>query len=194
MALLRGNQKKPRSGARWLGAVALAVLSVFAAAQPADEAGKEFTEYEVKAAFLINFAKYVEWPDKAFPESDSPFKIGVLGPNPFGDTLKRLASDQELDGRKITIKQSDNIEELIACHIVFLPGPDRKSTSTELEIFKELPVLTVGEQAGFAEQGGTVNFVLVETKVKFEINTASANRTDLKVSPRLLRLAVRRYE
>lgn len=179
-------------GAGWLGIAMLCALA--AVSQPADEAAKDFTEYEVKAAFLVNFAKYVEWPEKAFPETDSPFKIGVLGPDPFGVALERLTGDQELNGRKMTVERSDDIKELSACQIVFLAGSDRKSTSTDLEALKGLPVLTVGEQAGFAEQGGTVNFVVVETKVKFEINMATANRTDLKVSPRLLKLAIKRYE
>lgn len=195
MALLRRYDLKLCRVVGWIGAAGLAVLCAVAAVpQPAGEANKDFTEYEVKAAFLVNFAKYVEWPEKAFPEADSPFKIGVLGPNPFGDTLERLTGDQELNGRKMAVERSDDIKELSACQIIFLAGPDRKSTTTDLEALKELPILTVGEQAGFAEQGGTVNFVVVETKVKFEINVASANRTELKVSPRLLKLAIKRYE
>jgi len=190
MALLRF-----RRGAGWFTVASMVLLGILAAmAQPADDDDKAFTEYEVKAAFLINFAKYVEWPDKAFPEPDSPFKIGVMGPDPFGDTLERLTDNQELNGRKITVERSDDVKKLTGCQIVFLSGPDRKTTSAELEALKELPVLTVGEQAGFAERGGTVNFVLVETKVKFEINVASANHTELKVSPRLLKLAIRRFE
>lgn len=195
MAILRTCRDRNGRATVWLGAVGLAILcAAVAVSQPADEEKKEFTEYEVKAAFLVNFAKYVEWPEKAFPDPDAPFTIGVLGPNPFGDTLARLTGDQELNGRKMAIEQSEDIKELAACQIVFLSGPDRQSTPAELEALKDLPVLTVGEQAGFAERGGTVNFVVVETKVKFEINVASANRTELKMSPRLLKLAVRRYE
>ena len=195
MALLRRYHEKVRRGQVWLGAAGLSLLwAVAAMPQSGSEEGKAFTEYEVKAAFLVNFAKYVEWPEKAFPEADSPFRIGVLGPNPFGDTLHRLTGDLELNGRKMAVEQSDDIQKLTGCQIVFLSGPDRKSTQSDLEAFKALPVLTVGEQVGFAEQGGTVNFVLVETKVKFEINTKSASSTELKVSPRLLKLAIRRFE
>ena len=129
-----------RHGTGWLTAASMVLIGALAAvaavAQPADEEGKEFTEYEVKAAFLVNFAKYVEWPERAFPEPESPFKIGVMGPDPFGDTLERLTENQKLNGRSIAVERSDDVKELTGCQIVFLSGPDRKTTPAELEALK----------------------------------------------------------
>lgn len=195
MALLRRYRGRLRRGSVWIGAVGLALFcALVAVPQPASEGDNEFSEYDIKAAFLVNFAKYVEWPEEAFPEPDSPFKIGILGANPFGDTLARLAGGQKLDGRKMVVEQSDDVKELLTCQIVFIPGTDRKSTPADLEALKKLPVLTVGEQEGFVVKGGIINFVVVETKIKFEINVKIADQADLKVSPRLLKLAVVRHE
>ena len=166
-----------------------AACCLWAVVAPSSGSGDApYSEYDIKAAFLVNFAKYVEWPEAAFPETDSPFRIGILGANPFGDTLAELAGEQDIGGRKMEVEMADDVNELADCHIVFAGG------SPDLAPLAEKPVLTVGEQKGFTEQGGVVNFVIVETKVRFEISLKSAKRNDLKVSSRLLKLATKVYQ
>lgn len=199
MAVLRGNRAAgdyPAWRCAAMAAVACLVLLCPPplAAQHSGNGGQEFSEYDIKAAFLLNFAKFVEWPEEAFPEPDSPVLIGILGTNPFGETLAHLADEQNLDGRAIRIRQSDDIEELTACQVVFASRDDSTGDLPALDALAELPVLTVGEQADFAAEGGVINFVVVKTKVKFEINVKAAERANLKLSSRLLKLAVKVYK
>lgn len=187
------NAQRPwrRAGAAGMAFLLCAITA--AAARNGNNDRKEFSEYDVKAAFLVNFAKFVEWPEEAFPEPDSPFKIGILGENPFGDTLAKLARDQELHGRAVEVEQSDQAGDLAGCHIVFTGAAGDAGEPPDLAPLQAAPVLIVGDRKGFAEQGGVVNFVVVKTKVKFEVNLDQANRHNLKMSSRLLNLAVKVY-
>ena len=163
-------------------------LVTAALAQLAGDGKSDYSEYDIKAAYLVNFAKYVAWPASAFPEEDSPFTIGILGDNPFGDTLAGLARDQEVNGRRMVIAQSDDLETMASCHILFTSG------TPDLTALAASPILTVGEQKGFTEIGGIVNFVIVETKVRFEISVKAARQHNLKVSSRLLKLATKVHQ
>lgn len=191
MALLKRYADPVRRHVCWTlfaAAAAGLFLATAALAQLSGDGKSDYSEYDIKAAYLVNFAKYVEWPAAAFPDEDSPFMIGILGANPFGDTLAGLARDQEVNGRRMVIAQSDELETLASCHILFTSGtPDLSALATS-------PTLTVGEQKGFTEMGGIVNFVIVETKVRFEISVKAARQHNLKVSSRLLKLATKVHQ
>ena len=155
---------------------------------------EQFSRHDVEAAYIVNFAKYVEWPDGTFPDAKSPFVIGILGTNPFGNTLAQLASEQDLGGRPIEIKQSDDVTELSTCQIVYLSGGSAGISAPDLAAFSGKPVVTVAEHEDFAKDGGIVNFVQVDSKVKFEINLKAAKHVNLKVSSRLLKLAIKIFK
>jgi hypothetical protein len=163
---------------------------------PADSASvrEQFPEYDIKAAYLVNFAKYVEWPAEAFPEEDSPLRIGVLGSNPFGDILRELAAKVTLGTRTIAVEQADDPKSLVDCHIVFVARVDEETSPPDLTPFAEHPVLLVGEREGFAKRDGTVNFVKVKENVRFEVNLQRARERELKFSSRLLKLALKVYQ
>jgi hypothetical protein len=169
---------------------AMLVIGVsLSVAQTDDEAALN-REYPIKAAYLYNFSRYVQWPAEAFPTSDTPLVIGVLGTNPFGDTLDEIARTKKVDGRSIVAKRFASMAAYTPCHVLFVPS----STSPEEQaaaIRKTygIPVLVVGENPGFAEQGGAVNFFIEENKVRFEINVDVAKRQKLKISSKLLSLA-----
>jgi hypothetical protein len=150
---------------------------------------REAPEYDIKAAFLYNFATFVEWPTAAFPDKESPFVIGVLGQDPFGPTLEDTLRGKTVGGRKIAVKRSDNPRDLGGCQLLFVPGSEWDKAQKILESLKGTPTLTVGEQAGFAAKGGIVNFFVEGKYVRFEINPEAAKRASLKVSSKLLRLA-----
>ena len=180
-----------------LGLVAISCwcVVIFAAAvsssqaQP-DEAALINREYAIKAAYLYNFGNYVEWPVEAFPTNDTPLVIGVLGRDPFGEILNEIARTKKVGGRPIVAKRFASLAAYTPCHILFVPSStDPEEQAAAIRQAHGSPVLLVGENPGFAEQGGTVDFFIEENKVRFEINADVAKRQQLKISSKLLGLA-----
>lgn len=147
----------------------------------------QVTEYQIKAAFLFNFAKFVEWPAEA--DSTLPITIGLIGQDPFGENLDQLAARKVIKGRKLRIKRFRRVSDLEACHILFISQSEKSNMPDILGRIKDLSILTVGEASWFAEQGGIVNLVSRNNKVRFQINVEASYRSGLKISSRLLRLA-----
>ena len=151
-------------------------------------------EYDVKAAFLYNFAKFVEWPDSAFSNSESPLIIGVLGEDPFGEVLDRIVAGKLVQGRPLRIRRWKRIEDSSDCHILFVGESERHSLPDIRRRLQSVPVLTVGDWNGFTAGGGMVQFHLRQNRVLFEINDRDAKEAGLKISSRLLVLALRVWE
>jgi hypothetical protein len=152
---------------------------------PAQSAPKE---YQLKAAFLFNFAQFVEWPQTAFANANSPFCIGVVGDNSFGTVLDEIVKGETIQGHKLTARHSKKIEDLKDCQIIFISKSEKGRTTEILSQLNSLHVLTVSETAGFAQHGGVINFYLEGTKVRFEINPAVARREGLKLGSELITL------
>jgi hypothetical protein len=149
------------------------------------------TEYQIKAAFLFNFAKFVEWPEEAFSEPNTPIVIGVLGKNPFGDDLERTVRGKTINGRSLTIKEFRSPTEARDCHILFISTSEKTRLPEVFESLQGASVLTVGETERFTEAGGMINFVLEGSKIRFQVNDAAAKSAGLKISSKLLSLAQR---
>ena len=147
-----------------------------------------FKEYDVKAAFLMHFTEFVEWPETAFPATDTPITIGVLGENVFGDALVRAVETASVRNRKLVVKQGLRMDELKTCHVLFVSRSQQSQIPEVLATLRDSSVLTVGETEGFAAQGGVINFYLDGNKVRFEINPEAARRHRLKISAQLLSL------
>ena len=159
-------------------------LAITAAAQ-----SPRAPEYQVKAAFLYNFAKFVEWPSPAFPGPSTPFRICVLGHDPFGDALTNIVQGKSISGRPIVAIVLPPAAEIRPCHVLFISHTDSAILKAALDRMRGLPVLTVGESADFLALGGMINFVLQEDRVRFEINLAAAEHHHLKLSSKLLAVA-----
>jgi hypothetical protein len=140
-------------------------------------------EYEIKAAYLYNFIKYVDWPT-----SKDTVTIGVLGGNPFGPALSPL-NGKIVKGRRVVVKEIDSVRDAANCQVIFVSSSERQRLREILENLKNAHVLTVGEMDGFAEDGGIINFIEENNKVRFEINPDAARRTGLTISSELLKLA-----
>jgi hypothetical protein len=150
----------------------------------------DYNEYQVKAAFLYNFVQFVEWPAAAFPDAGAPISIGVLGENPFGSGLEKIIEDKTVKDRKVVVKYSGTIENLSGCQLVFISASEQERLPEILKALRGKRVLTVGETPGFARLGGVINFIMVENRVRFEINVDAAERAGLKISSKLLQLAI----
>ena len=146
-------------------------------------------EYQVKAVFLGNFAKFVRWPEAFFPKPDSPYVFGVLGDDPFGCIIDQAIEEFSIDGRKVIVKRFKNATSLEFCHILFISRSQKKFREDVLVKLREVPTLTVSEMNNFCQEGGIINFILLDGKVRFEINTSAAKKARLKLGSDLLSLA-----
>jgi hypothetical protein len=147
------------------------------------------TEYEVKAAFLYNFARFVEWPPESFRDPQEPFVIVVLGQDPFGTALDETVAGKRVAGRRIEVRRAGRVEEVGDAHIVFVSASERPNMAATLKALDRPGLLTVGDSDGFAERGGAINFTVQARKVRFEINPTRAEQARLKMSSQLLKLA-----
>ena len=146
-------------------------------------------EYQVKAAYLMNFTKFVEWPAAAFPARDAPITICVLGDDPFGPALDRIVEGQNVNGRPIRTRRSVPEANPQGCHVVFISQSERTGMEQIVSRLRGSGVLSVSELPGFADAGGMIEFLLEEGKVRFHINPAAARAAGLTVSSRLLGVA-----
>ena len=145
-------------------------------------------EYQLKAAFLYNFAQFVQWPEAAFPEASTPISIGVLGDDPFGVALDRVVQGESINNRKLIIKRSRQLDDLQSCHLLFISKSEKGRLAQILASLEARSILTVGETEQFAKRGGVINFFFDENRIRFEINTDAARRKGLKISSQLLSL------
>ncbi len=152
-------------------------------------AGAQELEYQLKAAFLFNFVKFVEWPADAFAGEKSPLTICVYGADPFGGTLDNLVRGESVAGRGLIVQRPESSADLRDCHVLFVSRSERSRLGEVLPRVQGKPVLTVGDTDGFLKAGGVINFVLEENKVRFVIEPEAAERNRLKISSKLLRLA-----
>jgi hypothetical protein len=147
------------------------------------------SEAQVKAVFLFNFAKYVEWPAAAFPNATAPITIGVMGTNPFGDNLEHVVEGKAINGRPFVIKHYAADSEVSGCQILFIGHSEASRMGAILAKASALPILTVGEDEAFARNGGIIDFVLKNGNVRLEIDLAAAKKAGLTISSRLLAVA-----
>jgi len=180
---------QPPGGKRWIGRLlfslcfCLGTWTAFGAEAPVSR------EYQIKAAFLYNFTKFVEWPPQRFVPDDRPIVIGVLGGNPFGDELANTLRDRKVNGRAFVIKAIVLASEATAVDLLFVPAGEEPHLAGALASINGAGVLTVGESAQFATLGGAITFTVNADKVRFEINRVASKQAGLKISSQLLKLA-----
>lgn len=175
------------SGRLWQGLLPVLLGLLLLGAASGVRAEPVAKEYQLKAAFLYNFSKFVQWPPGRFADETSPIVIAVLGQSPFGDELDKLVRERLVNGRPIEVRPIASAADIPAAHIVFVPAGSEA-------LLAGGPVggpgvLTVGESAAFTARGGIIRFTLIEEKVRFEIDQSSAEKAGLKLSGQLLKLA-----
>ncbi len=183
-----GNRKywvKMRFETRWVLLSVLMLLIIGIQAQTLASSGRE---YKIKAAFLLNFLKFIEFPAEAFSSSDAAFVLGILGTDPFGDAIEPLAG-KRVKGRTIRIDRFKDLGQVTACHILYISDSEKDKLVDILQEAKGRAVLTVGDADQFARKGGIIGFVTFQNKIRFEINMTAADQANLKISSKLLKLA-----
>ncbi len=153
-------------------------------------AGAQVTrEYDLKAAFLFNFAQFVEWPATAFGSSDAPFTIGVLGADPFGTALDDVVRNEKVNGRQLIVLRYRSVEEIKGCQILFISESESPNAEQVVMALKGRNVLTVGDTDKIASSGGVIRFFPEKNRLRLRINVNAAKREKLTISSKLLRAA-----
>ena len=181
-----------KAGLRATARVAIGLLvcgTLLFAPSRASAQSDDGSEYQVKLAFLYNFAQFVQWPPEAFSSPTAPLMLCVAGPDPFKGEIEQGLRGRTANGHRIQILRLKPEDDPRACQVIFVRASEEKAARKILAVLKGSNTLTVGESTGFAARGGIINLTLDENKLRFEINLGSAMQTELKISSRLLALA-----
>jgi len=146
-------------------------------------------EYQLKAAYLLNFARFIYWPGDSFDSENDKFNICVYGSSSFDESLNLLL-DKKVQGRSIQVDFIDRLKGISACHILFVSG-DEAEKFYEFKMQMPKHVLSVSDKEGFSESGGMIEFVRIRNKIKFEINVTQSTNAGIKYKSQLLEVAER---
>jgi len=165
--------------------VACAVLPLLAEGQQ-----PRASEYQVKAAYLFNFSRFVSWPAQGSGDASAPFSICVMGKDPFGQVLDATVAGENIGGKSVVARRLAQAEQASNCRVLFISSSEESRLREILAALDKASVLTVSDIAHFAERGGMIQFVLQDNRVRFEVNLASATGAKLTLSSELLKVAV----
>ena len=149
----------------------------------------ESSEQEVKAAFVYNFAKFVQWPEPDGAPTPGPIRICILGTNPFGSALERAVRGKSVNNRKVVILYPRSSTQASECELAFIPASEEPTLGEILARLGPQPILTVSDIQRFSEQGGVIGLKMDKNRVRFEVNMVAARKAGLKLSSQLLRVA-----
>jgi uncharacterized protein DUF4154 len=170
----------------WLTA-GVAILLWFPIHAPA--IAQTVSESQVKAAYLYNFAKFVEWPEQAFASPDAPIQLCVLNDPSIGSELSQIVKGRAVANHPVKVVLVQSPEQSRTCHILFISRSQSGQARHSIDVLRNSSVLTVGETKGFVEDGGIMNFVLQDDRVQFQVNHKAARQAGLSLSSRLLAVA-----
>ncbi len=175
---------------QWFACIAALLLAVyFPLSNRTVYAGQSPTEYQVKAAYLFNFLKFVEWPDDPAADPHGKWVIGFVGDSPIGDELTQLVEGKNVLGRDLQVKKFQAADNLRGCNILFISESEKKRLPSILAALRGSSVLTVADMDNFIGLGGMVQFVVEDARVRVTIDVGATGRARLRVSSKLLALA-----
>ncbi len=169
--------------AKWMALFLIFVVTLGGRAQnPA-------TEYEVKAAYLLNFGKFIKWPAEAIPPGMDTFSICVLGDDPFGNALNTTVRDEKIGGLPVVARRIGRSQDVTGCQVLFISRSEEKQFRKLLQSSGKTAVLTVSDMPGFLDHDGMIQFTLINNRVRFEVNLDSVQKAGLTLSSELLKVA-----
>lgn len=151
------------------------------------------TESQVKAAYVFNFGKFVNWQGAQVETQDS-FKICILGKDPLGAVLESTVAGEQIGGKKITVERISKLPDDPVCSVMFISAAEASHVEAILAAARPLNVLTVSDMPHFAERGGMIGLVMQQDKIRFEVNRFAAEQSHLALSSELLKVATRVIE
>lgn len=150
---------------------------------------QSYSEAEIKAAFVCNFAKFSQWPSTKFKTDTSSIIIGLVGEEPFGEIIYKIAKSAQVNDRKILVKKIENLSQLSEIHLLYIGKVDAATLTNFLGLSPKNSVLTISELKNFCQMGGIINFSKDKAKYGFEINDKIAQKSKITISAKLLKLA-----
>lgn len=151
-----------------------------------------YNEYDVKAAFIYNFAKFTEWPENARSSQNDFLKLCIIGDNPFGTSLKKLEGKQ-VKNKKLLIEHIESVSSIKGCDMLYISKSEEKNLISIVDYANNYNVLTISDQVGFEIKGVVINMFVSEDMIRFNINVDSAKKSGLRISAKLLKLASKVY-
>jgi hypothetical protein len=170
--------------ARGVAALIAATMLLFTGA-----ARGQLSDEEVKAAFLYNFSKFVQWPDDSYAGPKAPLVMGVLGNDGFGDLLENFVAGKTVSGRGVIVHRGTTLEQIGACHLLFVGRSEHARLYEVLDQLQKASVVTVGETEDFISAGGMIQLGLVQNRVRFAINRNRAENAGIRISSKVLNLS-----
>lgn len=183
------GRRPSRLRPRFVAALLMLLLTLHLIATEKGRAQAALTEYQVKAAYLFNFLKFVEYPSESFTNPLAPFVIGIVGEDPFGSALPQVVTGKAVQGRDLVLRFYRAGEDLRGAHILFISASEKKRLPVILSSLRGSSVLTVSDMEGFLDAGGMVQFLNENDRVRFAVNVDATGRARLKLSSKLLSLA-----
>ena len=170
----------------------IAALAFLAAAwTPAGAQAERASDIQVKAAYLYQFGGFIDWPPRAFAGDASPFVIGLIGADALAAELENVVATRTVHGRKVAVRRLRRGEALAGLHVLFVGAEAAAELPQVLGAARDTPLLVVTDSENALSRGSTINFVAVDNRVRFDVALASAERSQLRISSRLLSVARR---
>ena len=183
------RRTRPAPLRRQVARLAALLLLAVGTVLPARAADTLPSEYDVKASLIVTFMKFVEWPDDTALTSPGPLVLAVVGNDPFGTALERATAGQSVNGRPVLVRRWHSARDLGPCHVLFVAVSDADDVKHILGEVRGNAVLTIGDRPSFVSEGGIIGFFMHDSRIRFDINPSTAERSHLRISSRLLAVA-----
>ncbi|HWF39093.1 MAG TPA: YfiR family protein [Candidatus Acidoferrales bacterium] len=191
-----GKREKSRGPSQRIATIASSFLTaivlaaaLFGLASSSWPQDMEANEYQIKAAYLLNFPNFVDWPGAINNDLQSPVRLCLLGSDPLGSALSRMMADRLSRGRSLLLRRVFRTDPVSDCQILYIGPSESKYIPQILDSLHNVSALTVGETDKFAEQGGMIQLVMEEDRIRFKINPTAASQAGIRISSKLLALA-----
>ena len=188
LTAILGSRPGRRAGYWWTAGL-FACLALRAPAADPSSSAYPAAEYQVKAAFLFNFAQFAEWPARAFPKARAPLVIGILGEDPFGAYLDELVKDEKVGERPLSVRRCRAARDIAGCHILFISRSEAGRLDQIMRPLKGQGILTVSDADNFTREGGMIRLVTDNGKIRLRINVEAAKACGLTISSKIIRPA-----
>lgn len=173
-----------------INAVVLLLSVIFTVDSNCQAQDSQPTKYQIEAAFIYNFARFVDWPAQEFTDASSPMIIGVFGKNKFGMDLAQAISGKMIGGHPLQFRECASLADATHCQVLFISDSEKSHLSKIISALGGASILTVSESDNFIAAGGMINLRIVDQKVRFDINNSAARSAGLTISSKLLSLAL----
>jgi hypothetical protein len=182
--------RRVRSRQRWIALTIAGALGFASCHNGIAQSATAVSSADVEAAYLYNFGKFIDWPSPQSDPASAPFSICIVGKDEFGSTLDSLIQNDTVKGHAIIARHLPSVADAGSCQILFLASSEKVRLAKDLDELKEKPVLTVSSLPGFLEQGGMIQFLPQNNRVRFAVNLAATDHVHLALSSELLKVAV----